>query len=92
MSAPDEILSDLLDALNDAGQLDGYSVWCETDWGRWTKALDESVATARLSIRTPGGASEVAYLIAHPIESDPDDGAAADRARDAAIDQQNGVL
>ncbi|MBM4517516.1 hypothetical protein GS432_19850 [Rhodococcus hoagii] len=50
--------------------------------------------TAALEIVPPNGEPTAAHLIALPTNTTPefDDGAAADRAHDAAVDQQNGVL
>ncbi|MFF2026597.1 hypothetical protein [Rhodococcus koreensis] len=96
MSDSSEILDALLDAINDAGQLDGYSVWTEVGPERWTEAGAQGAATAYFEIVTPGEElSERAHLIAFPMPAEKpefDDGAAADRARDAAVDRENGVL
>jgi hypothetical protein len=90
------ILDALLDAINDAGQLEGYSVWCEVGPERWTEAGAQGAATAYFEIVTPGEKlSERAHLIAFPMPVEQpkfDDGAAADRAHDAAVDRANGVL
>ena len=95
MSDSAEILDDLLDAINDAGQLDGYSVWTEVGPERWSEAGSQGAATAYLEIVTPGEElAERAHLIAFPMPVDPpkfDDGAAADRAHDAQVDREIGV-
>ncbi|MDF3308756.1 hypothetical protein P3H15_27435 [Rhodococcus sp. T2V] len=68
MSAPDEILSDLLDAINDAGQLDGFSVWCEVAPVLHEAGARRGCATAKLEVALPDGGVEVAHLIAHPMQ------------------------
>ncbi|NKU16278.1 hypothetical protein GS928_24890 [Rhodococcus hoagii] len=61
----------------------------------WQRA-HSTHATAYLEVVSPRGESTAAHLVAPPDYTPNlpqfDDGAAADRAHDAAVDQQNGVL
>ncbi|MBM4468196.1 hypothetical protein GS504_24245 [Rhodococcus hoagii] len=86
----DEALDELLEALP---QLDGFEPWCEVGPEQWQRSHG-SHATAYIEFTGPGSDSTAAHLIALPTNPTPvfDDGAAADRAHDAAVDQQNGVL
>lgn len=96
MSDSAEILDDLLDAINDAGPLDGFSMWTEVGPDRWSEASAKGAATAYVEIVTPGEElAECAHLIAFPMPIEPpkfDDGAAADRAHDTQVDREIGVL
>lgn len=91
MSDTAEAVDALLDAINEH-QLDGYGPWREVGPQEWERA-NGRLAAAYVEITLPGGDSEAAHLVADPEDARPvfDPGAAADRARDAAIDRQNGV-
>ncbi|KXF56176.1 hypothetical protein AXA44_02780 [Rhodococcus sp. SC4] len=95
MSDSAELVDSMLDAINEAGQLDGYSVWTEVGPERWAQSGAQGAATAYIEIVTPGEKlAECAHLIAFPMPTEKpvfDDGAAADRARDAQVDRENGV-
>lgn len=86
----DEALDELLEALP---QLDGFEPWREVGPELWQRAHG-SHATAYIEFTGPGSGSTAAHLIALPTNTIPefDDGAAADCAHDAAVDQQTGVL
>ncbi|NKV19229.1 hypothetical protein GS913_06535 [Rhodococcus hoagii] len=92
MSAPDALdaLDDVLEALP---QIDGFEPWRQVGPREHTDSF-RTHATAYVEITAPGHESAVEHLIALPTNPTPvfDDGAAADRAHDAAVDQQNGVL
>ncbi|NKU91719.1 hypothetical protein [Prescottella equi] len=88
----DEALDDLLDALP---AVDGFFPWREVGPEEWQRA-HSTHATAYLEVVSPRGESTAAHLVAPPDYTPNlpqfDDGAAADRAHDAAVDDQNGVL
>ncbi|MBM4592263.1 hypothetical protein LRM64_10175 [Prescottella equi] len=86
----DEALDDLLDALP---PVEGFEPWREVGPEEWFAARRTHL-TAALEIVPPNGEPTAAHLIALPTNTIPvfDDGAAADRAHDAAVDQQNGVV
>lgn len=92
MSYPD--IEDALDvALEDFPEVDGFDPWREVGPDEWLAAHGTHL-TASIEFVHPNGGSTAAHLIALPTDTTPefDDGAAADRAHDAIVDQQNGVL
>ena len=96
MSAPDEILDSVLDVINEMPNVDGHGAWREVGPLEWQRICEKHThAVAYIEISTPGDEIEIAHLVADP---DPeankpvfDDGAAADRAREIALDCSLGV-
>lgn len=95
MSHAADALDALIDTLNEH-QLDGFGPWRETGPAEWEKAFNEkSCATASFEIVVPRQDPELAFLVADPEATNDrpvfDEGAAADRARDVALDDELGV-
>ena len=66
-----ELVDSMLDAINEAGQLDGYSVWTEVGPERWAQSGAQGAATAYIEIVTPGEKlAECAHLIAFPMPTE----------------------
>ena len=91
MSAPGEVLDATLDAINALSDVDGFGPWREVGPIEWQRICEKHThATAYIEISTSGDAIEIAHLVADPNpEADRpqfDSGAAADRARDIALD------
>lgn len=94
MSTPTEAADALLDVLNEH-ELDGCGPWREVGPEEWSRiAARRDGATAYLEIVAPGTEPEAMHLVAdrEPVETPTfDDGAAADRARETALDVELGV-
>ncbi|WP_343466309.1 hypothetical protein AAI421_17920 [Rhodococcus aetherivorans] len=77
----------------DEHQIDGFGPWREVGPEEWSRHTGPApAATAYFEINVPGAESEIVHMVADRLVDDArpvfDPGAAADRARDAAIAEQ----
>ena len=99
MSGDDELTAEIvaMAAAERLQQVDGFGPWGQATADDVYTASRRGQAGAYIAVMTPGGEFTQLYLTADrvPVEyTEPefDWGARADEARDAAIDQANGVL
>lgn len=72
-------------------ELNGFGVWTEVDYDRYNGANARGWATSYFEITSADGRdASMTYLVAYPVDAEPDDDA-ADRAYDAVKDAQIGV-
>lgn len=90
-----EVVDALIDTLNE-NRIDGFAEWREVGPQEWSRRSGRrsTAATAYFEIVVPGGDTEAVHAIAERETVVPpvfDDGAAADRAREIALDRDLGV-
>lgn len=98
MSDTTEVADAAIDSINEH-QIDGFGPWREVGPNEWTNKADSpdhgSYVFAYIEITAGAGESEQIHMIADRLVDDArpvfDPGAAADRARDAQVDRENGV-
>lgn len=95
VSAAEEIVRKLADALDAIESPPNYGPWQVVSDDRWTRAAEQGWATGYIEIITPDAGefspSEGLYFAAEPDKipaPEFDDGLAADHARDLAIDRE----
>ncbi|MGW6376278.1 hypothetical protein ACWFRB_09465 [Rhodococcus sp. NPDC055112] len=96
MSALEELVREYLaDLVEELGAPAGHRKWTVASAERHARAGRDGRPTIYVEVVLPEDTVQ-AYAVAHPLpQQDPpafDDGAAADRAHDAAVDEANGVL